>query len=51
VANLKTGGLYSADSLYWDGKRSGGEKAAADVYIYQFKAGDKYYNGTVVLAR
>lgn len=51
VAGLKAGTYNSEASLAWDGKRSGGGKAAAGIYIYQFKAGDKTYNGTVVLAR
>lgn len=51
VASLKPGTYNSEASLAWDGKRSGGGKAAAGIYIYQFKAGNKTYNGTVVLAR
>jgi hypothetical protein len=51
IAGLKPGTYNSEDSLSWDGKRYGGGKAAAGIYIYQFKAGDKYYNGTMVLAR
>ena len=51
VASLKAGTYNSEASLAWDGKRSGGGKASAGIYIYQFKAGDKTYNGTVVLAR
>jgi hypothetical protein len=51
VASLKPGTYNSEASLAWDGRRSGGGKAAAGIYIYQFKAGDKTYNGTVVLAR
>jgi hypothetical protein len=51
VASLKAGTYNSEASLAWDGKRSGGGKAAAGIYIYQFKAGNKTYNGTVVLAR
>ena len=51
VANLRAGAYNSGSSLAWDGRRSGGDKAPAGVYVYQFKAGNKYYNGTVVLAR
>jgi len=51
VADLRAGGAYGADSLHWDGKGAGGGKALSAVYIYQFRAGEKYYNGTVVLAR
>lgn len=51
VADLSAGGVYGPDSLRWDGRKSGGEKAVSAVYIYQFKAGGKLYNGTVVLAR
>jgi hypothetical protein len=51
VASLKAGNYNSEASLAWDGKRAGGAKAPAGIYIYQFKAGDKYYNGTMVLAR
>jgi hypothetical protein len=50
VATLRPGTYNSEASLAWDGRKSGG-KAPAGIYIYQFKAGDKYYNGTVVLAR
>lgn len=50
VAKLKAGS-YGANSLAWDGKKKDGDKAAAGIYIYQFKAGNKYYNGTVVVAR
>lgn len=51
IASLKAGTYNSEASLAWDGRRSGGEKAQAGIYVYQFKAGNKYYNGTVVLAR
>ncbi|OGR66927.1 MAG: hypothetical protein A2081_00010 [Elusimicrobia bacterium GWC2_61_19] len=50
VASLRPGTYNSEASLAWDGKKSG-SKAPAGIYIYQFKAGDKIYNGTVVLAR
>jgi hypothetical protein len=50
VASLRPGNYNSEASLAWDGRKSGG-KAPAGIYIYQFKAGDKIYNGTVVLAR
>lgn len=50
VASLRAGNYNSEASLAWDGKK-GSDKAPAGIYIYQFKAGDKYYNGTVVLAR
>lgn len=50
VANLRPGSYNSEASLAWDGRKDGG-KAPAGIYIYQFKAGDKYYNGTMVLAR
>lgn len=51
IASLRAGAYNSEASLAWDGRRSGGEKAQAGIYIYQFKVGDKFYNGTVVLAR
>mgnify|MGYP001267577848 CR=1 FL=1 len=51
VASMKPGSYNSEASLSWDGRRSGGGKAQAGIYIYQFKAGDDVYNGTVVLAR
>jgi hypothetical protein len=51
VADLKSGAYNTESSLAWDGKRKNGDKAEAGIYIYQFKAGDKYYNGTAVLAR
>jgi len=51
IANLKKAGSSKDGMLAWDGKKKGGEKASAGIYIYQFKAGDKYYNGTMVLAR
>jgi len=51
IASLRAGTYNSGSSLAWDGRRSGGDKAQAGVYVYQFKAGNKYYNGTVVLAR
>ncbi len=50
VASLRAGNYNSEASLAWDGRKGSG-KAPAGIYIYQFKAGDKYYNGTVVLAR
>lgn len=50
IASLEAGTYNSNDSLMWDGKRNG-ETADAGIYIYQFKAGDKYYNGAMVLAR
>ncbi len=51
IASLRAGTYNSEASLSWDGRRSGGDKAQAGIYVYQFKAGSKYYNGTVVLAR
>lgn len=51
IASLRAGTYNSEASLAWDGRRSGGEKAQAGIYVYQFKAGDKYFNGTMVLAR
>jgi len=51
IATLKAGTYNSEASLAWDGRRSGGDKAQAGIYVYQFKAGNKYFNGTVVLAR
>ena len=51
IATLRSGSYNSEASLSWDGRRSGGDKAQAGIYVYQFKAGSKYYNGTVVLAR
>lgn len=51
VGSLVVGTYNSEASLMWDGSRKGGGKAMAGIYIYQFKAGDKTYNGTVVLAR
>ncbi|PJA11888.1 MAG: hypothetical protein COX65_09440, partial [Elusimicrobia bacterium CG_4_10_14_0_2_um_filter_56_8] len=51
IATLRAGTYNSEASLAWDGRRSGGDKAQAGIYVYQFKAGSKYYNGTVVLAR
>lgn len=51
VAPLRSGAYNTEASLSWDGKRKGGARAEAGIYIYQFKAGDKYFNGTAVLAR
>ncbi|MEK7721411.1 MAG: gliding motility-associated C-terminal domain-containing protein [Elusimicrobiota bacterium] len=51
IATLRAGTYNSEASLAWDGRRSGGDKAQAGIYVYQFQAGNKYYNGTVVLAR
>ncbi|MBI5743576.1 MAG: gliding motility-associated C-terminal domain-containing protein [Elusimicrobia bacterium] len=50
IASLRPGSYNSEASLEWDGRRSG-QTAPAGIYIYQFKAGDKYYNGTMVLAK
>lgn len=51
IANLRAGTYNTEASLAWDGRRSNGDKAQSGIYIYQFKAGNKYYNGTMVLAR
>ena len=51
VASLRAGTYNTSASLSWDGRRKGGDKAAAGIYVYQFKAGSKYHNGTMVLAR
>lgn len=51
IAALRTGTYNSEASLAWDGRRSNGDKAQSGIYVYQFKAGDKYFNGTMVLAR
>lgn len=41
----------SVSSLIWDGKNNDGFYVKSGVYIYQIKAGDKLFNGTVVLAK
>lgn len=51
IATLRAGTYNTKASLAWDGRRSNGDKATSGIYIYQFKAGSKYYNGTMVLAR
>ncbi len=51
VASLSAGTYNTSDSLSWDGRRKGGDKAAAGIYVYQFRAGGSYHNGTMVLAR
>ncbi|HCC48443.1 MAG TPA: hypothetical protein DEQ38_10070 [Elusimicrobia bacterium] len=51
IANLTSGSFGSSASLAWDGRRSNGDKAVSGIYIYQFKAGSKFYNGTMVVAR
>jgi hypothetical protein len=50
IANLVSGTYSGTDSLMWDGKK-GGSVAQSGIYIYQFKAGNKHYNGTMVLAK
>ena len=50
MASLANGTYNSESSLMWDGKK-GGSVAKSGIYIYQFKAGSKYYNGTMVLAK
>ncbi|MEA3307214.1 MAG: gliding motility-associated C-terminal domain-containing protein [Elusimicrobiota bacterium] len=50
VAKLVNGTYSSNASLMWDGKK-GGSVAKSGIYIYQFKAGNKHYNGTMVLAK
>ncbi|MFA6317807.1 MAG: gliding motility-associated C-terminal domain-containing protein [Elusimicrobiota bacterium] len=49
VSDLKPGPL-ARNSLLWDGK-SNGQVVSKGVYIYQIKAEDKTYNGTVVVVR
>ena len=49
VADM-TPGMQVADSLVWDG-RSNGRVVPRGVYIYQIKAEDKVFNGTVVVIR
>ncbi|MBI5881990.1 MAG: gliding motility-associated C-terminal domain-containing protein [Elusimicrobia bacterium] len=49
VSDLKPGPL-ARNSLVWDGK-SNGIVVPKGVYIYQLKAEDKTYNGTVVVVR
>lgn len=53
IGDLKTGAVISATSgsLVWDGRDKGGRIARTGIYIYQFRAGNKVYNGTVVLAK
>jgi len=51
IADLSKGTYNYKDSLMWNGKDKDGKIMPAGIYIYQFKAGDKYYNGTMVLAR
>lgn len=51
IAGLRSGSFGASASLSWDGRRSNGDKAGSGIYVYQFKAGDKFFNGTMVLAR
>ncbi|MDD2803913.1 MAG: hypothetical protein PHV33_00010 [Elusimicrobiales bacterium] len=51
IASLRSGTYGAQASLAWDGRRSNGDKAVSGIYIYQFKAGSKFYNGTMVVAR
>jgi len=51
IAALRAGTYGASASLAWDGRRSNGDKAPSGIYIYQFKAGSKFYNGTMVVAR
>lgn len=39
------------DTLIWDGKDSDGNLVRKGIYIYQIDAGNKAFNGTVVVAR
>ena len=50
IANLVSGTYNSESSLMWNGKKDG-SVAKSGIYIYQFKAGNKHYNGTMVLAK
>lgn len=50
IAKLVSGTYNSEASLLWDGKKDG-SVVKSGIYVYQFKAGDKYYSGTMVLAR
>ncbi len=43
-------GSQMADTLTWDGK-AGGRTVPRGVYIYQIKAEDKTFNGTIVVVR
>jgi hypothetical protein len=50
MADLISGTYNSESSLMWDGKKDG-SVAKSGIYIYQFKAGNKHHNGTMVLAK
>ena len=41
----------SATSLIWDGRDNTGTCLESKVYIYQIKAGNKIFNGTIILAK
>ncbi|MBI4656700.1 MAG: hypothetical protein HY746_08155 [Elusimicrobia bacterium] len=51
IGTLRQGTYNSEASLMWDGRNKEGDVANSGIYIYQFKAGDKYCNGTMVLAK
>ena len=49
--NMREFRTYNSEaSLMWNGKK-GGSVVKSGIYIYQFKAGSKHYNGTMVLAK
>jgi flagellar hook assembly protein FlgD len=49
VSAMRTGSTGS--SYVWDGKDRSGQVVHGGIYIYQFQAGGKTLNGTVVVAK
>ncbi|OVE77936.1 hypothetical protein BVX98_01675 [bacterium F11] len=49
VANLTTGS--DGSSLYWDGRRKGGNMAPKGIYLYQIEVDGNQMSGTIVVAR
>lgn len=51
IRSFERNGEYRQGEVFWDGKDSNGFRLAGGVYVYQIKAGDQVFTGTVLMLR
>lgn len=51
VRHFTRDGSYAQGEVFWDGKNKDGFSVAGGVYVYQIKAGDHVFSGTVLVLK